>query len=298
MNIGETVEWVDKTVGIIPEDKISLLVLRLVILMCLIHLNSGDYDLELQDVLNTGEVISLLPPVFCDALQKRTAIGFFNAVTLALNSIGDPLVIVSTGVVQSPISISCGDAISLDIENQNKEDLLRVLFRSDDCNPLCNTSHQASIDRREMAGKITAVDWDVWQLFETLKLVQTNDNKSWQTFVSNAANLKVQVDQLCDLMREVTAIARERESCGDGYSSMFSEAECMLLELRLLSSTLASNGEQLKNRLLIRDGAEKLLSGKQVFEYFLSPLIPPTDPEKHEADDVEGEEINSRGCEG
>ncbi|KAH9618695.1 hypothetical protein KSS87_006974, partial [Heliosperma pusillum] len=294
-NIDETVEWVHETVGIIPEDNISLLLLRLVTMMCLIHLNTEDYYIQLEDVLNMGEVTSLLPPVFWDALQERKVIGLFNAVALALNSIGDSLVIVSTGV-HSPISISCSDAISVDIENQNREDLLRVLLPSTDGNPLGNISDQAGIDNQEMAGtdsvsKITAAGWNVRQFFETLKLVQVNDNKSWRTFVSNAANLKVQVDQLCDLMRSVT-IASERESCGDEDSSMMAEAECALLELRLLSSILSSNGEQLKNSMLIRDSAEKLLSRKQVFEYFLSPLIPPTDPEKHEADDVKGEEID------
>ncbi|XP_074273010.1 uncharacterized protein LOC141596685 [Silene latifolia] len=299
-NTRQTVEWV-KNAGIIAKDNFPVLLLRLVIMLSLIHLNkvkNMSYKDKLQDVLSRGEVTSQLPPVFREALRKRTTMGIINAIALALKSIGDPLVIVSIGAVSSPLS--CKDAIFLDIDNQNKEDLLRILFPSNvNATQGRVSDHQASANNQEMEVKDSAskiiVDWNVWELFETLKLAGGNNEKCWQKFVSNAANVKVQVDKLHDLLRTVSAAVAVNESCDDYSRSMLAESECMLLELRLLSAVLATSGQQLKDSmLLIRDSTEKLLSGKQAFEYFISPLIPQVDPVKHQTDNVEEVEIDSK----
>ncbi|KAH9622535.1 hypothetical protein KSS87_017350 [Heliosperma pusillum] len=302
-NKRETVEWVTR-MGTIAKDNVHVLLLRLVTMLSLIHLNNMNnmsYKDKFLDVLKKGEVTSQLPPVFREALRKRTTMGNINAIALALKSIGDPLVIVSIGAVSSPLS--CKDAIFLDIVNQNKEDLLRVLFPSNvnssqgnvgESHSLGNISHQASVNNQEMVVKDSRskiiVNWNVWELFETLKLV--GEDNDWQRFESNAANVKVQVDKLHDLMRTVTAASPEKESCDDEHCSMLAESECMLLELRLLSAILAPSGQQLKDSLpLLRDSAEKLLSGKHAFEYFLIPLISQVDPEKHQTDTNE-----NQGC--
>ncbi|KAL9228934.1 hypothetical protein vseg_004460 [Gypsophila vaccaria] len=295
VNTRDTVAWA-KNVGINVKDNFPVLLLRLVSMMCLIHLNSLNYKDELLDVLKRGEVTSQLPPAFRSALQQKTKIGIFNAVALALDSIGDPLVIASIGVVRAPIS--CKEAIYLNIDSQNREDLLGMLFpdKTVASQGRVNAVSLGSSDSQQkvvqhFVSKIT-VDWNVWELFQALKLVVKDDNRSWQRFVSTAANVKVQVDKLHDLMRAVTDVAPENETCADEYSSMLAESELLLLELHLLSAVLGSSGQQLTDSmLLIRDSAEKLLSGKKAFEYFLCPLIPPTEttacPEKNQADEAE-----------
>ncbi|KAL9228933.1 hypothetical protein vseg_004459 [Gypsophila vaccaria] len=296
VNTRDTVAWV-KNVGINAKDNFPVLLLRLVSMMSLIHLNTLNYKDKLLDVLRRGDITSQLPPAFCNALQQMTHIGITNAVALALISIGDPLVIVSIGEVHS--SVLYEEAIYLNICNQNREDLLGILFpnkmdasqgRVNDANLLGSSDGQEA-DVQDLVSKVTP-DWNVWELFETLKLVVKDDNRSWQRFVSTAANVKVQVDKLHDLMRAVTAVPPEIETCANEHSSMLAESELLLLELQLLSALLGSSGQQLTDSMpLIRDTAEKLLSGKKAFEYFLSPLIPPTEtttcPEKNQADEAE-----------
>ncbi|KAH9622148.1 hypothetical protein KSS87_022821 [Heliosperma pusillum] len=261
-NTCETVEWVKK-VGIIAKDNFPVLLLRLVTMLSLIHLNNlkdMNYKDKLQDVLRRGDVTSQLPPVFRETLRKRTTMGIMNAIALALNSIGDPLVIVSIGAVSS--SLSCKDAIFLNIDGQNKEDLLRTLFPSN-----VNAGQGRVSDGRHEAS--------------------ANNQET------------VQVDKLHDLMRTVIAVAAVKESCDDETrSNRLAESESMLLELRLLSAILATSGQQLKDSMmLIRDSAEKLLSGKQAFEYFIGPLIPQVDPEKHDTNNVEEGKIDGKAGE-
>ncbi|XP_074273009.1 uncharacterized protein LOC141596682 [Silene latifolia] len=300
MNTREIVNWVKR-------ENLPVFQLRLVTMLSLVHLNNlnnMNYKSKLQDVLKRSEVAAQLPSIFREALKKRTTMGSMEASAIVLNSIGDPLVIVSIGA--APPRLSCKNAIFLNIDNQNREDLLRILFPSSvnvtpgkvsDGYSLGSINRQLRTDIHEMlvkdSGHKMTVDWNVWDLFETLKLVGENNEKSWQRFVSSAANLKVQVDKLHDLMRTVTTVAAVKESCDDkSSSSMLAESECMLLELRLLSAILATSGNQLKEcMLLIKDSAEKLLSGKQAFEYFLGPLIPQAEPEKPQTCDVGEREI-------
>lgn len=62
----------------------------------------------------------------------------------------------------------------------------------------------------------------------------------------------------------------------------------MVIYLFLRVNIVFCSGQQLKDSmLLVEDSAKRLLSGKSVFEYFLSPLIPQTDwktstPDNHE----------------
>ncbi|KAK9757968.1 hypothetical protein RND81_01G197500 [Saponaria officinalis] len=309
MNTSETVHLV-KNAGIKAKDNFPVLLLRLVSMMCLIHLNSVNYQDRLLDVLNRRDVTSQLPPAFRSALQNWRKTGIFNGVASALNSIGDPIVIVSIGEVKS--TVSCKDALYLKIDNQNRDDLLRILFpdKTEASQGGINdaVSQQASSDRQEiivqdLVSKFTA-DWNVWELFDTLKLTLKDDNRSWQRFVSTAENVKVQVDKLHDLMRAVTALPSENEVCADESRSMLAEAKFLLSELHMLSVVLGTSGQQMNDSMpLIRDSAEKLLSGKTIFECFLSSLIPPkettTYPEKNhvEKGESDDEAVEKDACE-
>ncbi|KAK9757967.1 hypothetical protein RND81_01G197400 [Saponaria officinalis] len=307
MSTSETVHLV-KNAGIKAKDNFPVLLLRLVSMMCLIHLNSVSYKDKLLDVLSRRDVRSQLPPAFCSALQQWTKIGIFNAVASALNSIGDPVVIISIGEIRS--TVSCKDAVYLKIDNQNRDDLLKILFpdKTGDSQGRVNDAVLSGSISHQASSKVTT-NWDVWDLFETLKLVGKDDNRSWQRFVSTAANLKGQVDKLHDLMEAVTAATPKNETCADEYSLMLAEAEFLVVELHLLSAVLSSSGEQLTASMpLIRDSAEKLLSGKTTFEYFLNPLIPSKETttypenEKNKAIEVEkgetdGEADGKDACE-
>ncbi|XP_021717480.1 uncharacterized protein LOC110685302 [Chenopodium quinoa] len=92
-------------------------------------------------------------------------------------------------------------------------------------------------------------------------------------------------------------MALEHNTCTDEYKE---EGDCLLLELQLLSAALDSG--HLKDNMLVEDSARRLFSGKPVFEYFLSSLIPQKDatsPEDYEATTAEeGNDDDSKNEEG
>ncbi|XP_010672055.2 uncharacterized protein LOC104888712 isoform X2 [Beta vulgaris subsp. vulgaris] len=286
----ETVQWVKK-VGINAREHFPVLLLRLVVLMCLLHLNSNEYMEELLDVLGWNEISNQLPHAFSSALRKMRKVGFNNAVAEALNAIGDPLVVVRTG--KNLKRVSCRGAIYLDIVDQSKEELQSILFpntvnASADRVSAADSS-STSFSQKKNEGCIELQDGNVWEVFDMLMLLEKKNEKSRQIFVSNAPKIKVQIDNAHKLMTTAITMPLKNDTCTDDEHKLFlAEGGCLLLELRLLSAALDASGQQLKDSmLLVEDSAKRLLSGKSVFEYFLSPLIPQTDwktstPDNHE----------------
>uniref|UniRef100_A0A803KZ70 UvrD-like helicase ATP-binding domain-containing protein n=2 Tax=Chenopodium quinoa TaxID=63459 RepID=A0A803KZ70_CHEQI len=289
-NRAETVLWVKKS-GISAKENFPVLLLRLVVLMCVVHLNSNSYLQELQDVLS-WEIIKQLPYDFSNAIYKCQKVGINNGIAEAFNAINDPLVVVRTGKTRP--KVFCKGAISLDIVGQSKEDLLRILFpeKVNGCQDRVNATDTKSgttcgsiLPEKKNEG-CESQDGDLWEVFDLFKLVENKDDKSWNRFVSNVPKTRVQIDILYDLLTNAISMALEHNTCTDEYKE---EGDCLLLELQLLSSALNS-GHLKDNVLLVEDSARRLLSGKPVFEFFLSSLIPQKDattPEDHETTTAE-----------
>lgn len=119
-----TVEWLEKSNTDLKDYPV--LVLRLVVIMCLICVNSGKHFDLLFDLLGRNCIISHLPKQFYDAFLGRQKRSFVEVLAEALKQIESVLVIVSWGNNHFHFS---PDAILLDdVVNQNKEGILRVLF--------------------------------------------------------------------------------------------------------------------------------------------------------------------------
>ncbi|XP_057950206.1 uncharacterized protein LOC131145129 isoform X2 [Malania oleifera] len=126
-NKKEMMEWIRRSN--INVNYYPLLLLRLVIILCLLCLNSGRYYDFLFDLLGKSHVISQLPRNFLDVLRrgrKRNNVAI-EVVAEAFKKIDNPLVIVSFGNTCS--GYLCRDAIFVDMKaNQSKKDILQVLF--------------------------------------------------------------------------------------------------------------------------------------------------------------------------
>ena len=177
VNKHETLEWVKK-VSINVKDY-PVLLLRLVVLMCVLNLGFGMCWPLLQDVLNTKYIMEQLPADFCSALDRKNQ-WLVNLLTVsaALNTIGDPLVIISLRGDRP--DLLCKDAIHLQMDSLNREDLLRNLFLDNvnscqDGDNLHKHSPSNFTNRALQLGKQNrgCVEFkygNVWELLDSLKV--------------------------------------------------------------------------------------------------------------------------------
>uniref|UniRef100_A0A5B7AK63 Uncharacterized protein n=1 Tax=Davidia involucrata TaxID=16924 RepID=A0A5B7AK63_DAVIN len=130
-NMQDTVEWIGKS-NVDFNYCYPLLVLRLVVIVCLLCVNSGKYFDVLLGLLRRDDITSELPREFLVVLQRRRKPNYANInaniLAEAFKNIGDPLVIVSLGKDCS--KYLCPDAIFVDMggATQCREDIIRMLF--------------------------------------------------------------------------------------------------------------------------------------------------------------------------
>lgn len=121
-----TKAWIRKSKLDVKND-FPLLVLRLVVLMCLLHLCSGRYLELLFNLLGMSHITSQLPKEFCNILQKGKKRMGLKVFAEAFKVIGNPLVIVR--LCNSASEIVCPDAVFVDLMAcQQRELILQALF--------------------------------------------------------------------------------------------------------------------------------------------------------------------------
>ncbi|PIA50211.1 hypothetical protein AQUCO_01300743v1 [Aquilegia coerulea] len=126
-NRQDTFDWLLKSKTDVKEDY-PLLVLRLVVVMCLVCLNTGQYFELLWTLLSRNDIKSQLPSAFCEILgRKRRNLNFRDVVAKALKIIGNPLVIVCMETNYS--QFLCPEVLFIDLNMiQCREDVVNVLF--------------------------------------------------------------------------------------------------------------------------------------------------------------------------
>ena len=132
----DMVEWIGRfVIQMSIEDwknYYSLLMFRLVVMLCLVYVNFGiGLDL-LHDLLGRNYITEHLPSEFYDALKSRRSHKSVrldvNVLASALKKVGNPLVIASFGTNCS--RWLCSDAVFVDmIANQSRDDIFINLFR-------------------------------------------------------------------------------------------------------------------------------------------------------------------------
>lgn len=130
VNKFNTMEWIKRSN--LNLKYYTHLVLRLVVIICLLCLNSGKYFDVLQNLIGSTDISSQLPLDFFDFLQGREKLDFdflVNVFGKALAKIGNPLVTVS---LENGQKFSCPEAISVGRNDiQSRERLLKKLFREE-----------------------------------------------------------------------------------------------------------------------------------------------------------------------
>lgn len=131
-NAEDTSEWIAAS-NIDVEEYLPLLVLRLMVIIFLLCLNTGEYFDVLSDLLEQVHISSNLPGQFLEALRlgkSRDEVSkHLNTIAEAFKMIGNPFVIVSSLQEYSPEVVCSAAAIFVDLRIiRRKDELMGVLF--------------------------------------------------------------------------------------------------------------------------------------------------------------------------
>ncbi|XWS64003.1 hypothetical protein CRYUN_Cryun06bG0149500 [Craigia yunnanensis] len=297
---GETIDWIKKS-HINVKEYHSLLVLRLVVIICLLHLNFDKCLDLLFDLLGQKHITELLPLDFHDALRRR-----YNCLNIDINvpaqafkKIRNPLIIVSmTG--ECPKS-GCQDAIFVDMKvNPCKEEILRVLFpktgssqyytanfygevlppasydegKNSKIIPLSNYSCPSDQDlntQNQNHSDMLINHVQFWEIVEALKAMA--DIKDQWTTMSYVSKMRVHVDKCISLLN--AAIEGCLQNNAGSEDDCFSrEAISILDEMMQLQTQLLPSKLKLENCIsIIGSLCEELHSRRSTLKPFLQQLF-------------------------
>ncbi|KAA8532347.1 hypothetical protein F0562_032398 [Nyssa sinensis] len=280
-NKQDTVEWIGKSNF---NYCYPLLVLRLVVILCLLCVNSGKYFDVLFGLLRRGDITSQLPREFLDVLRRNDVKINASMLAEAFKNIGDPLVIVSLG--KNCSKYLCPDAICVDMEaTQCREDIMKVLFprnikapESQDVTVELNTTNSFGVGLTENSSNqgncstaqssnfaskadqnISTKNWDegnlkmnwglFWEISDTLQSLEINKLGNLMSFMPTASKLKVEVVKNINVLTAALSHFFRKKPCDGEDGNIFGEANSMLDELKQLYSALDVSDKKLKKNL-------------------------------------------------
>ncbi|KAH9658783.1 hypothetical protein KPL70_023622 [Citrus sinensis] len=194
-NEKEMIEWISNSHKNV-NDYHSLVVLRLVVIICLLHLNFGKFGSSLRDLLGRKYVSRLLPLEFCDALRKIENHNCLNVheISQAFKKIGNPLVIASLG--KNCSQFLCPDAIFVNMKvMKSTDEIFEILYpKMEACQVQVGTSKDvpskrpASLpedtDAQNMNDNTLVMNLDqLCKVFEALKMVDNGNNGNYRRSV-------------------------------------------------------------------------------------------------------------------
>ncbi|GFY91013.1 hypothetical protein Acr_07g0012090 [Actinidia rufa] len=274
-----TTEWIENS-NINVNYYYPLLRLRLVVILCLLCMNSGRYFDMLFHLLGRGDITSCLPRAFCDVFRRSRK--QVNAMVLAeaFMKIQNPLVIVSLG--ENGSKFKCPDAIFVDMATQSREAIIGVLFPMNNKTPRgktvvskvdttnsCSREFPSSNDREGKTSKATSSNLAsledpkmnsqnknegnlemkcglFQEISDALKSVETVGDGNVMKFVSSASKIKVELMKSINFIPTALAKSFEKKTCDGEDGILLAEANSMLDELKELSSLLGAS-DRLEN---------------------------------------------------
>ncbi|KAK3222800.1 hypothetical protein Dsin_009825 [Dipteronia sinensis] len=305
-NKEDTLEWIRKCHKTNVKDYHSLVVLRLAVVVCLLHLNFEKCINAPLELLCVNYIANQLPQEFCDVLYRGRKRNFLNVnvnmIAEAFIKIGNPLVIVSLG--ENCSKFMCPDAIFVDMKASScNEDILGILFPkvestgattleatnlyreelpTDRCDKgkssNVSSSPSASLTDQDMNTQKTNDEnlvmnpGNIWKMFESLNLVDNeNDQKNVKL---NAATIKSDVQKICcHLIAATNGLIRKKLFDSEDKSQL-DEASGMLEELMQLYATLdVSVPELINNTSTVGELSKRLQSRRLTMEPFLNELF-------------------------
>ncbi|KAL3506739.1 hypothetical protein ACH5RR_032121 [Cinchona calisaya] len=311
-NTRETAEWIAKS-NIDFNQYYPLLMLRLVVIMCLLCLNSGKYFAILSGLLSQFHISSQLPRPFTEALRrgmKRTSVNLsLNSTAEAFRRIGDPIVIVHLrGKIPKLV---CSDAIVVEIgATPQKDNIMRILFpRTGSCLDQRSTAEANAPDlckglRHPDANLLSSPDANMssgngsadnlkmkWALFQEISdAILSTEKRRDGNLTSSSDFVKIKVE-LQDSLNILAAGVHVQKSHPVGNGNLFGETSSMLQELNELSSLFhASDFLSAKNMARMGFLLMSLQSRRPKLENFLNQLSVPKEAGAKQISDGQAEE--------
>ncbi|CAL5354450.1 unnamed protein product [Camellia sinensis] len=316
----DTAEWIKKS-HINFNHYYPLLLLRLMVTLCLLCVNcgTGKYLDLLVDLMGRSDITKGLPPEFYDVLRRRNHVKIdVNVLAEACKKIGNPLVIASLG--ENCSKFSCPDAIFVDMRlSRRREDIMRLLFPINSKAPRGQTAavevdranHNqgetskappsnlaAMADLKMNSQNINEGDVQMYfglfvQISDALMSVDNAGDGNVTKFVSSASKLKVEVENGINFVSAALFKAFEKKTWGDEDGNLLVEANCMLDELKQLSSALDMSERELEENIsTIVQLLKRLHLRRPRLETFLNRLfvLNNTNADEKEADHSKKEE--------
>ncbi|XVE85517.1 hypothetical protein DITRI_Ditri17bG0097000 [Diplodiscus trichospermus] len=290
---GDTIDWIKKSQINVMEFH-SLMVLRLVVIVYLIHLNFGWGRDFLFNLLGQKHIKELLPWEFYDALRRRLRNIDINLLAQAFLKIRNPLLIVS--MAGNCPKFQCPDAIFVDMKvNPCKEEIMRVLFPKTGTSQ-CHTADfcseelpQASYDEGKSSNLNTQNDMVIdhvqfWEIVKAFK--ELGDIKDRGTFMSHASKMREDLGKYVFLLNAATEGCLQKEHAGD-KDNFSREAISLLEEMKHLRNQLEPSELKLENSISIIGALCEELHSRSTVEPFLQQLFLQKD-ENHISDESGG----------
>ncbi|KAL5829949.1 hypothetical protein ACOSQ3_019417 [Xanthoceras sorbifolium] len=291
-NRKDTMDWIRKCSKNLKDY--SLVVLRLVVIICLLHLNFGKCEDSLFQLLGLGNIINELPREFYDVLRRGRKPYFLkinvNMIADAFKKIGNPLVIVSLG--KNCSRYICPDAIFVDMKVNQCKDILRIFFpKVEDSQghagtaeltpDLCEEGKSSNITSSNSAspldqdliaddnineGNLTMNSGLFWKIVGELNLVEYE--KYHKSIELKAPDIKVVVENIIQLQCAAMDLSDDQGESG------LEEAASMLEELKQLYGALDVSELEVKNNVsTIGELLKRLHSRRATMEPFLNKLF-------------------------
>ncbi|KAL7163145.1 hypothetical protein ACSBR2_039278 [Camellia fascicularis] len=314
-----TAEWIKKS-HINYNRYYPLLLLKLMVTLCLLCVNfgTGKYLDLLFNLMGRSDITKRLPPEFYDVLRRMRRHNHVkidvNVLAEACKKIGNPLVIVCLG--ENCLNFSCPDAIFVDTRvSPSREDIMRLLFPINNKAPRGQTvvvkvdraNHNqgktskappsnlaAMADQKMNSQNINEGDMQMncelfVQISDALMSVENVGDGNVTKFVSYASKLKVKVEN------GISFVSAAKKTWDDEDGNLLVEANCMLDELKQLSSALDMSERELQENIsTIAQLLRRLHLRRPRLETFLNQLfvLNNTNADEKEADHSKVEETS------
>ncbi|KAH7843832.1 hypothetical protein Vadar_021215 [Vaccinium darrowii] len=288
LNKSDTLEWTKSTESS-SEDYFPLLVLRLIVLLSVLCVNSRkDFD-KLFGLLYMSEIGSQLPRAFCNAICRRDCY-FVDVLADALSKIENPLVVVVNG--DELLKFSCSGAILLNLKvEKSREDLLRELFpqqgkstdsrgairETDSCDPLSDCSYGP------FSEMLLALDFENGKGGNAINVMFENPK------------IKVEVDRNFQLLS--SAMDSFPESTCEDEGNLLAEANSVLDDLKLLSASLDKRQPNVEDTIsTISEIMKRLHLRWPRLEPLLNHLLREDEDIYHDCEDMESSFPSGQEC--
>ncbi|KAF3432418.1 hypothetical protein FNV43_RR27158 [Rhamnella rubrinervis] len=299
-NKGEMIEWIKQSTSV--QENYSLIVTRLVAIVCLLYVNFGKCQNLLFDLLGRKYITDQLPGQFRDALvsrrkqfgdvlvsrRKRNRLNVnINVFAEAFKKIDNALVIVSSGEI-SP-KLACPNAaiyVNMKVYERNS-DILRIIFpRTSDA--LRDPSGAVAVVANNTQRLLPKIDSDLqktselsqsnielvasqladrfWEMLDRVKMVDSG-NKRRKSVLSRTQTIKVEMEKYIHILSDGFAAISRIETGGENILAMIDELE-------KLNDALDMSEVELEDQISrVKKLSKSLLSRRPTLEPVVNQLL-------------------------